>query len=148
MGGAEADNLIIIDSEFVIMPKIQILLASLVIALTPNIANAQYDDTPSGAGAWNTCWALEQGLPFAMAFKMSIDPMTALIDQRGAQPMQMKRNFMTIANFTETLKDLPEAEKDSRINGFVKNAMKKTLQMCPNSIGASEVQQIREYISK
>ena len=115
---------------------------------SPSSAFAQYDDTPSGAGAWNTCWAMQQGLPFRTAITMSINPMTALIDQRGAQPPQMKRNFMTILNFMETLKGLSETERNQKMQGFIKSTVGKTLQMCPNSIGASEAKELREYINQ
>lgn len=124
------------------------LIGALVCGTLFNPAYAQYDDTPSGAGAWNTCWALKQGLPYFTAFSMSINPMTALLDQRGAQPMQMKRNFLTISNFLDTLKDLPKPERETKIEGFSKNVMKKTLSMCPDSIGDSEAKQIREYANK
>ena len=129
------------------MPKIRVLLASLVIALTPNIANAQYDDSPSGAGAWNTCWALEKGIPFAVAFKMGIDPFTSMIDERGEQPIQMKRNFLILYDFFETLGRLPKAEQDSRQLLFIKDTLRKILQMCPNKLGASETKEIRESLS-
>lgn len=74
--------------------------------------------------------------------------MTALMDQRGAQPMQMKRNFVTISNYLQTLNNIPESEKDAKINIFTKTTMKKVLKMCPNSIGASEAQEIRKYVAK
>lgn len=130
------------------MLKIHAFFISLIITLTPNIANAQYDDSPSGAAAWNTCWGMQQGMPFLVAFQMGINPLTAMLDQRRAQPMKMTRNFMTIANFMEKINRLPEAEKKSRMDAFTKNTLKKVLRSCPNNLGASEAQEVREYIGK
>jgi len=122
----------------------------------PTIANpalAQYDDSPMGAAAYNTCWYLSKGFNFNTAWSFAVDPTKLLIDQRGVTPPEVRRNGMTILKYNNNLSDqvrqgLSQEQLRETTTVYLKKVFRNVLRICPNSLGQTEYNFIKNDLNK